>query len=74
MTTIKIRVGYEVELYENDFNAIVKEATNLGYGYSDAGPMETVRRLLEHEGYDVIENLRGTVPFKRIDVGQTVTR
>lgn len=46
-----IEVHYKIHLSDKDFNRLLKKSEESGYDYNDAGKMESVRRLLESEGF-----------------------
>lgn len=45
-----VEVKFTVKISNKVFNRIVKSAEEEGYGYNDAGPLETVRRHLVNDG------------------------
>lgn len=49
-----VQVHYTVELSDKAFNHLLTEGQEAGHGYNDAGPIETVRRLLVASGLDTI--------------------
>ena len=62
MKTRKIAVHYDVEVSEKVFQRVLQYATELGYDFADAGPIETVRRALISEGRDSVFSESTTEP------------
>lgn len=55
MSTKSVVVCYTIEFDEKNFNKVHKAAQEGGSGFCDAGPVETVRRFLETDGLNGVE-------------------
>lgn len=55
--TVDIEVHYTLHLNESNFKKVLKEAEELGHDFNDAGKLLTVRRYLQMDGIDAVEEL-----------------
>ena len=64
----KIEIYYTIEVEDKDLDRALVGARELGHGFADAGPIETIKRCLMDEG------INGTFPPDRFDLCGCVTR
>lgn len=58
---MKIKVEYEIEMDDSLKKKVLAAAEEEGYDYDDAGPIETIKRMLIDVG------VSGTFPEEHID-------
>lgn len=65
---MKIHVEYVIEISDKHKQKLIEQAEEEGYTYNDAGPVESIKRMLIYEGVAL------TLPDEKYHDEYTLTR